>query len=573
MNSFRRHVIVSIAIFASTATLSAQTNVLTWRNDMGRDGLNATETVLNQTNVNSAQFGKICSAVFDGQIYAQPLVVSRDGGNTVYVATQNDSVYSVNGTNCSVIKTVSLLEPTEEAVQCKDVGGAKCKTVNPTFGILGTPVIDMATNTIYLVSESELTTGKCVATTNRKPANCFVHRLHALDLTTLAEKFAGPVAIAGSYQKVGFSSYNHIQRPGLLELSGAMANGDSGIYIGFSEADGGGTPGVSIPRGWIFGYDAKELTAVPYLWNSTPSGEGGGIWASGAGLAAGLDSPSGANYIYFTTGDGDFTANTGGSDYGDSFVKLTPSLVPASYFTPFGQACMNPADMEFGSGGVMLIPNSGSTYYGVAASKLGDIFVMNRADPGGYTPPTNSTCPATGTNANAQYFLGSSHQYYTTPGYWSSQMYAIPMFGTMTKYQINSPACPSVLICTTNTVHTAVSFEYGTNLSLSASGTSAGTGIAWAASGNGWPTATTPAPVTLYAFDAEHAVSKAIPMLWNSSQCPARDQTGNSTKFVVPTIANGVVYLGSMDPTDSTNTRGRLDVFGLTSVACDGETK
>jgi hypothetical protein len=118
-------------------------------------------------------------------------------------------------------------------------------------------------------------------------------------------------------------------------------------------------------------------------------------------------------------------------------------------------------------------------------------------------------------------------------------------------------------------VHTAVSFEYGTNLSLSASGTAEGTGIVWAALGNGWPTALTPAPVTLYAFDAEHVVSKAIPTLWNSSQCPTRDQTGNSTKFVVPTIANGMVFLGSMDPTDTTNTRGRLDVFGLTSAPCN----
>ncbi|MGD1022138.1 MAG: hypothetical protein ABR880_05090 [Candidatus Sulfotelmatobacter sp.] len=569
MNALQRHVVVSIAIFACTATLSAQTNVLTWRNNIGRDGLNATETVLNQTNVNSAQFGKICSAVFDGQIYAQPLVVSRGGQNTVYVATQNDSIYAVNATNCSVINSVSLLEPTEEPVQCTDVGGAKCKTVSPAFGILGTPVIDPTTNTLYVVSESELTTGQCVAGTKRKPNTCFIHRLHALNFTTFAEKYDGPVAIAGSYQNISFTSYNHIQRPGLLELSGAMPNGDSGIYIGFSEADGGGTPGVSIPHGWILGYDAKNLKAAPYVWSSTPNGEGGGVWASGAGLAAGLDSPSGSNYIYFTTGDGDFTANTGGSDYGDSFVKLTPSLVPASYFTPFAQACMNPADMDFGSSGVMLLPNSGSTYYGIAASKLGDIFVMNRADPGGYTPPTNSTCPATGTNANAQYFLGSSHQYYTTPGYWDSQMYAIPMFGTMTKYQINSPACPSVLVCTTNTVHTAVSFEYGTNLSLSASGTAEGTGIVWAALGNGWPTALTPAPVTLYAFDAEHVVSKAIPTLWNSSQCPTRDQTGNSTKFVVPTIANGMVFLGSMDPTDTTNTRGRLDVFGLTSAPCN----
>ncbi len=61
----------------------------------------------------------------------------------------------------------------------------------------------------------------------------------------------------------------------------------------------------------------------------------------------------------------------------------------------------------------------------------------------------------------------------------------------------------------------------------------------------------------------------AIPDLWDSSQCPKRDQAGNATKFVTPTIANGFVYLSSMDPTDTTNTRGELDVFGLTSAPCN----
>jgi len=286
-----------------------------------------------------------------------------------------------------------------------------------------------------------------------------------------------------------------------------------------------------------------------------------------------LDSPSGSTYIYLVTGDGDFSANTGGSDYGDSFVKLPTSLgAPSAYFTPFAQACMNPADQDFGSSGVMLIPDSGSTYYAVAASKQGIIYAMNRANPGGYTAPTNSTCPATGTNANAEYFVGSPHQYYMTPVSWNSQIYFISMKGPIAKYQLNlntPPVCLFSPICTGNIVKSAVNFQYGTNLSASASGTTTGTAIVWAAKGNGWPNVTPPAPVTLYAYDAEHVVSRNMPELWDSSKCPTRDKTGNSTKFVLPTIANGVVYLGSMDPTDSTNIRGELDVFGLTSAACN----
>jgi hypothetical protein len=569
MKTFRRYLIVFAAFVAcATTPMSSQTNVLTWHNNNWRDGLNSSEIVLNQGNVNAAQFGKLCSAVLDGQIFGQPLVVSTGGQNTVYVATMKDTLYAVDGKKCTQINSVSLLQTSEEAVGCKDLGAGKCATASPTFGVLGTPVIDLSTNTIYLVSESVSTVEMCTSST--KPRSCFVHRLHALDLTTLAEKFNGPVAIAGSYQQAVFASYNHIQRPGLLELSGAMHNGDSGIYIGFSEMDGSGTPGLSVPRGWVFGYDAQNLTAAPYVWSSTPSGEGGGVWASGAGLAAGLDSPSGATDLYLTTGDGDFTANNGGSDYGDSFVKLTTGLVPSAYFTPFAQACMISKDLDFGSSGVMLIPDSGSTYYAIAASKPGFIYAMNRANPGGYTAPTNSTCPATGTNANVQSFRGSTQALYTTPAFWNSELYFIPMAEPMSKYQLNvsRSRCGFALICTGSVVKTTVTFEYGTNLSVSSSGTATGTAIVWAAKGNNWPT-NPEVPVVLYAFDAEHVVSNAIPELWDSTKCPTRDKTGNATKFVLPTIANGTVYLGSRDPTDATNTRGELDVFGLTSATCE----
>jgi hypothetical protein len=560
-----------ILLVLGTTFAGSQTNVVTWHNDNLRDGLNSTETILNQTDVNPTQFGKLCSAIVDGQVYGQPLVVSNGGVNTIYVATQNDSVYAINGSNCTPIANVSLLEANEEAVQCTDVGGGKCHTVNPIIGILGTPVIDIPTNTIYLISESESTAGTC-GTLKKKAASCFAHRFHALDLTTLAEKFNGPVAIAGTYQGVVFSANTEIQRPGLLELSGVMANGDNGIYVGFSEIDGAGTPGVSVPHGWIFGFDALNLATAPLVWSTTPNGEGGGLWASGAGLAAGLDTPTGSTNIYVVTGDGDFTANTGGADYGDSFVKLTTGLVPSAYFTPYAQACMNISDQDFGSGGVMLTANTGPTYYAVAAGKQGTVFAMNLSNPGGYTAPTNTSCPATGTNANAQSFAGSPHPYFTTPASWKSQIYYLPMFGAIARYNLNLATPPTCLlrpICTGTAVKSTVTFQYGTNISISASGTTTGTAVLWAAKSSGWPSTNILQPATLYAFDAEHTVSKAIPELWDSTKCPTRDQTGNAIKFVLPTIANGAVYLGTMDRTDPTNTRGELDVFGLTSAACN----
>jgi len=558
-------------IVCAVGSAVAQTNVVTWHNDNARDGLNSSETILNQSNVNATHFGKICSVTVNGQIYAQPLVMSQAGKNTVYVGTMNDWVYSINGSTCQIKNQLSLIPSGEEPAECIDIGGGQCHSINPHMGILGTAVIDPSTNTIYVVAESESTVGTC-GTAKKKAASCFIHRVHALDLGTLAEKFGGPVQLAGGYRGITYDSKSHIQRPGLLLLPGAMPNGDSAVYVALSSMDGSGEPGVSVPHGWIFAYDAKNLTASPEVWSSTPDGEGGGIWLSGAGLAAGVDTPGGATYIYVATGDGDFTANTGGSDYGDSFIKMTTDLVPADYFTPFSQACLNPSDLDFGSGGVMLLPNTGNAYYAVSAGKDGYIYVMNRAEPGGYSAPKNSSCPATGSNGNKEYFLGSGHKFYTTPALWNSQIYYAPMYSAITKYHLSQsspPGCTPSPVCTISTSTTSVSLHYGTNVSISSSGNTSGTAILWAIDMNGWPAGGSPGTATLYAFDAQHSNSGVIPELWDSGKCPKRDKAGDGLKFTTPTIANGMVYVGDMDPSDPTFNHGQLDVYGLTSAECD----
>jgi hypothetical protein len=245
------------------------------------------------------------------------------------------------------------------------------------------------------------------------------------------------------------------------------------------------------------------------------------------------------------------------------------TTVSNGYFTPFNQACLNPYDQDFGSGGAMLTPNVSSRFFAVSASKAGTVYVMDRANPGGFNPPTNKNCPLTGSNHNQEYFQGTTRQYFTTAAYWNLHLYLIPLQSPITRYPL-SLSCNPGPICTTGTDRSAVKFGFA-NPSISSSGNKTGTAILWAQSGNGWPPSTNgPQPGILYAMDAEHtSPANTIPELWDSTQCPTRDKPGNATKFVVPTIANGIVYLGTMDPTDSTNTRGELDVFGLTSAACN----
>lgn len=565
----------------STAFLYGQTtNVLTWRNNNWRDGENSAETTLTQSNVNSNSFGRICSTAsgaIDGQLYAQPLVVT--GGipgfnHVVYIETMNDTIYAIDGdsANCAVISHLSLLQSQEEAVRCTDVGGQKCGTFNPIIGILGTPVIDTTTNTMYLVTWTESTAGMCATT---KGPSCFVHRLHALNIANGAEKFNGPVVIPPvTIGSITFTSFNHIQRPGLLLMPRIETNGDSALYIGFSEMDGGGVVGKSVPNGWVFSFDAQDLSVPPVAFATTPNAEGGGVWMSGAGLAAGIDKTGGNTYIYVSTGDGTFDVENGGVDYGDSFVKLTTSLTVAGYFTPYNQYCDDFGDGDLGSGGVMLIPNgigSATVDFALANGKDGNIYVIDRSSPGGYNGPNTNTCPTSGTNLNFETVPVGTKAFYSTGAFWNQNLYSIATNSPLRKYKV-SATCNPAPICTTASAVSSNSFEFGPVPAISSNGDTTGTAIAWAIKGNGWPNQNKnllPAEAQLFAYDAEHVTPPStLPELWDSEQCPIRDGAGNATKFTVPIVANGRVFMGTMDPTDTTNTKGELDVYGANGTHC-----
>src|SRR6185369_4771773 len=143
-----------------------------------------------------------------------------------------------------------------------------------------------------------------------------VHRLHALNIATGAEKLGGPVLVQASVPGNGVGSsagtlpldqLRENQRTALLLHNGV-------VYVGF------GSHGDFEPyHGWILGYDATTLPQV-MVFCSTPNGEGGGIWLSGGGLTIDTDGST-----LFSAGDGTFDASTGGKDYGDSFVKINPA--------------------------------------------------------------------------------------------------------------------------------------------------------------------------------------------------------------------------------------------------------
>jgi hypothetical protein len=546
-NSYLMRVMVCMCAALGFLTSAAQgqfTGVLTSRNDIARTGQNLNETVLTTSNVNSTSFGKLFSYPVDGQIYTQPLYVpnvsiSNQGvHNVVYIATENDSVYAfdADGLTPNILWKDSFIDPPGTTTLNCIALGFECN-VWPITGITGTPVIDPSTNTMYVLVRTQ-------------QASNSIQSLHALDITTGAEKFGGPVQVSGavsgtgsgsSHGKIQFSTLHDNQRPGIL-----LANGI--LYLGWA----------GDAHGWMMTYNATTLQQVA-VFNTTPNGTLGGVWQSGNGIAADSE-----GNIYFATGDGTFDASTGGLDYGDTLIKTDANLNILDYFTPMDQACRQlPNDLDLGAGGPLIFPTQSGTYPDeiIQAGKGGSpcdlfgstyavpIYLLDRDDLGKYDPNQDQ---------DIQTVEGTVHGYWSSPSYWQSPTAQYVYYSGMTnetgdgdylkQYSITNGVVSSAPVEQTSNL-----FPVGSAPSVSANGTS--NGILWAIERKDILSALPGThPAVLYAYNA----SNVSHMLYNSAQNKQlRDQGGCANKFQVPTIANGKVYVG---------TQNELDVFGVLPV-------
>ena len=517
----------------------AQFNVTMQHNDIGRTGQNLNETALNTSNVNSTQFGKLFSQPVDGQVYAQPLYlsgVSINGvtHNAVFVATQHDSVYSFDadsnaGTSASPLWRASMLSTAHGAAAgATTVPWNSGSDIYPEVGITGTPVIDPTSNTLYVVSKTV-------------EGGAQVQRLHALDVTSGAEKFGGPVTISATVPGTASDSVGGIvtfnpqwenQRPALLLLNGI-------VYIGWAAHED------TVPwHGWIIAYSAGTLQQTG-VYCTSPNGGAGGIWMSGNGLAADQLDPVNHPYgrMFVATGNGDYTATkpyTNNMDYGDSHLNLDlTNGVPTvtDEFTTNNQAALDADDVDQGSGGLMVLPNqtSGSNpHLLVQAGKSGTLYLLNRDNLGGYNTTTDQAL-------QEQAYAVGDQGVWSAPAYWNGNVY---YFGQ--NDHLKSFPLINGLLGTTPTTSTVTEYAYpGATPSISANGTTQG--IVWTINPSQVGSSNL---AILEAYNASNVLSQ----LYASSTNSARDSAGPGVKFAVPTIANGKVYVG---------TQTEIDVYGL----------
>jgi hypothetical protein len=514
---------------AGGGTSHTPLGVYTQHNDIGRTGVYTDETILTPDNVNMAKFGKQFALPVDGYIYAQPLYVpnlsipGKGVHNVVYIATEHDSVYAFDAdTKQAPLWQVTFLSAGVTSVPEVDTSAPVLK---PEVGITGTPVIDPATSTLYLVADTKEAGPK------------YVQRLHALDLATGAEKLGGPVIITGGVKGSGgnnappptpgtvvFDPLRELQRPGLA-LSGGM------IWIAFT-----GNGDHLRWHGWVFGYDATTL-AQKIIWCTTPDGEAGSIWQSDAGIAV---DPAGN--LYFETGNGTLDAMTGGRNLSMSVVKLSPNGTVLDWFAPHDAVALSNGDVDLGSTGALILPDSLGTashpHLMIGSGKPGYLYLLDRDQMGHITADDSQIVQKVTVHPNT---TGPNAGVYTTPLLWNGFVFVSAVADKISAFTLKAG-----VISTTPVSQSQQNFVFpGALITLSSNGTTGG--IIWAAQGDGYQPVGNAA---LYAFDAMDLTKE----LWDSNQAAGnRDQAGLVAKYALPTVVNGRVYFG---------TQTELEVYG-----------
>jgi Malectin domain/Fibronectin type III domain/PQQ enzyme repeat len=492
-----------LLLFALPAV--GQVSVLTQHNDLNRSGDNLNETVLTPSNVNSTSFGLLQKITVDNQVYAEPLYVaglSIAGGthNVVYVATTNNSVYAFDADSGTQYWTFNLGTPISNAVY-----GTGCVDINGNAGIVGTPVIDTANNTIYVVN-------------SLNNSGTYSFMLHALSLTTGADNSGSPVQITTS----GFQPTLQNQRAALV-----LANGN--LYIPFSSHCDMGAY-----HGYLMSYNPSTL-AQQAVFNTSTTGTQDSLWESGQGPA--VDS---SGNIYFGTSNGSWD---GVNNFSESFIKLSPSLAMEDWFTAANHATLDGGDLDLDTSGPLLIPGATRLFM---VGKSGTGYVINSADLGqlGDASAVQTVTLGSALHGSAAYFDSAVN---------GPEVYTFAAGDHLKAFQFNG-----------NDLNTP-NFQTGPDtagdpggyISVSANGTA--NGILWVNAVLSGDANHGSVPGVLRAYAADNVATE----LYNNQQNASRDTCDNFAKNGYVTIANGKVYLGSFGTANAGT--GELCIYGVLS--------
>ena len=522
------------ALSTAQQGLTAAGAVLTQHVDPARTGLNAAETQLSWASV-PGNFARLFSVAVDGRLYAQPLyapqVATASGTRDLMIlATEANTVYGIDAHTSAVVWQRNLGVP----IPSLDAYPSPCVNIPGGIGITGTPVIDPATGTIYLVSAT-------------KDASGYHQKLHALDVATGSPRSGSPSEITAHVQgdgpaavggQIAFDPLRENQRAGLLLMGG-------NVYVAWaSHCDDAIDPfNFGVPAkffGWVMGFDASTLMPGP-VFNTAPHANinhpnnpyGAAIWQGGGGLA------TDGTRIFANTGNGLYEANSG--DWGDSTLAFAPDLTRVDSFTPSDEDTLDAFDIDMSAGGIVVVPTGvpQHPHLLVTSGKEGTVYVLDRDHLGGAQPGTDTICPPNQAPGNCVVGRGfqtvggqaAAGAFFGLPAYFNGRVYFAGNTDRLKMFSVGGGSALSGVLA-----QTTMAFGYpGATPSISANGTS--DGIVWAIERTATDPSASPS-VRLHAFRADNLAE-----LYNSHT--AGEDPVTAGQFITPTIAGGQVMVGA----------------------------
>jgi hypothetical protein len=529
--------VIAPALIGGMPALASPAAVTTYHGDAMRTGWNANETALTPAAVGGARFGRLTTVALDAQVDAEPLfapglLINGASHATVFVATENDTLYAIDAATGAILVTRHFGTP----VPMGELPGG-CSNNAANVGINSTPIIDPATQTIYLIVYTFETGAP-------------VYRLHALDLTTLVDK-SPAVVVAASHRLSNGATYNF--NPAVTRQRAALLEANGNIYAGFASFC---DQAADQSRGWVLGWQAATLT--PLAGNALIDREARSpddffltaIWMSGYGVAADEQGS-----LMFVTGNSDYNGATYNRtlNLSESVVKLSSDLTQVqSYFTPDAPgndvATLDQSDTDFGSGGVMVLPKQPGAHprMAVAAGKAGILYLLNRDSLGAFH------------NDGVDHVLD---QVDIQGGCWCGPSYYQGADGigrvvssggdTAIVWKVNTKGRTSLIQESAATLINGQDSSFFTT--VSSNGTAAGSQIIWAVSR---PIDSDPARIRLYAFDPSTVDRNTGTMKTLYVGAAGSWPNSNANANIVPMVANGKVFVASYRS---------LAIFGLAS--------
>jgi hypothetical protein len=448
----------------------------------------------------------------------------------------------------------------------------------PNLGISGTPVIDLGTQTLYLIAYVNghlLSNGERAAPT---------YQLHALNLTTLMDQGNSPLEVKASHtladgSSTTFNASYERQRPGLVLFHerGPTQTLDikpfALLYAAF-----GSFCDIPPARGWVLGWSVVNGVRGTEGITMTPIGSQledtqvdsflSSIWMSGYGIASAGQLQKGDLFtsaeLFFSTANSNPGTYDGVTNIQESVVRLGSNLSVIGTFTPSNVTMLDQDDIDLGSGGVMLLPPQSGNFpnLAVAAGKDGNLFLLNRdamSGPGQNPSDVLDQHQLGSCFCGPSYFMGSDgiDRIVTSQGANPGDAEVGP--SSLMTWKLVLSSVPHLIQEGSQTI--PASFEFTSFFTVvSSNGTQPGTAIIWAV---GRPTDLSTTAITLYAFDA--TVSNGTYQQLFSAPAGSWPSSGNAN--IVPVVADGKVYVASAFLDESKNTRGQLAIFGVPPVS------